>query len=200
MSAIRTPTGVDAPPAGLWTIDPGHAELAFIGRHFGLTKVRGRFTAVAGEVTIGDDPAASTVNVTIEMASVSSGDQRRDDHLRSADFFDVEHHPTATFRSTGLRTDGATATLVGDLTIKDVTRPVTLDVEYLGAVTDPWDDDRAVFSANGRINREDWGLTWNLPLDAGGLLVSKDITIEIEAELIRQRSLPRERRPGVPMR
>ena len=175
-------------PAGTWNVDPGHAEVAFVGRHFGLTKIRGRFTGVTGAVVIGEDISMSSVDVVIEMSSVTSGDQTRDDHLRSADFFDVEHHPTATFRSstTNVSSEGTTGSIVGDLTIKSVTRPVTLDVEYVGHVTDPWGGERAVFSASTTINREDWGLTWNMLLEAGGLLVSKEIRLEIEVELVRQ--------------
>jgi polyisoprenoid-binding protein YceI len=176
---------VDLPVRGTWHVDPGHAEVAFIGRHFGLTKIRGRFTGVQGEVTIGADVASSVVSVAIDMASVDSGDRARDDHLRSADFFDVENHPVATFRSTGVRADGRAGTLSGELTIKGVTRPVDLDVEYLGAVGDPWGNDRTVFTASTTIDREDWGLTWNMLLEAGGLLVSKEIRLEIEVELIR---------------
>ena len=129
----------------------------------------------------------STVTVDIDVTSVSSGDQTRDDHLRSEDLFDVATHPTATFRSTALSTNGATATLTGDLTIKGITKSVTLDVDYLGYAKDPWDNDRAIFSAAGTINREDWGLTWNMVLEAGGLLVSKEIRLEIEVELILQK-------------
>ena len=125
--------------------------------------------------------------VDIDMTSVSSGDQARDDHLRSGDFFDVEQHPTATFRSTGVAADGREGKVFGDLTIKGVTRAVVLDVEFLGSARDPWDNERAVFSAAAKINREDWGLTWNMVLEAGGLLVSKEIRLEIEVELIRQR-------------
>lgn len=187
MTATRTLAGIELPAAGTWAIDPGHAEVGFVGRHFGLTKVRGRFTGIQGAVTIGDDPKDSRVEVTIDMTSVSSGDQSRDDHLRSADFFDVDRHPQATFRSTSVNVEGATGTLDGDLTIKGVTRPVRLHVDYVGHAADPWGNDRAVFSANGRINREDWGLTWNMLLEAGGLLVSKEITLELEVELIRQR-------------
>jgi polyisoprenoid-binding protein YceI len=173
------------PPAGTWTIDPGHADVGFVGRHFGLTKIRGRFTGVDGTVTVADAIEESSVDVTIAMATVDSGDGTRDDHLRSADFFDVEHHPTATFRSTAVTAaaDGS-GRLRGELTIKDVTRPVELDVAFVGRVTDPWDNDRLVFSASGLINREDWGLTWNMPLGAGGWLVSKEIRLEIEAELL----------------
>jgi polyisoprenoid-binding protein YceI len=183
--ATRVVDGVDVPTSGVWTIDPGHAEVAFIGRHFGLTRIRGRFTAVSGEVTLGARLADSSVNVEIGMASVSSGDHTRDDHLRSADFFDVDHHPVAQFRSTGVEVAGASAAMQGELTIKGVTRAVTLDVDYLGHARDPWANDRAVFSARGTINREDWGLTWNMLLEAGGLLVSKEIKLEIEVELVR---------------
>jgi polyisoprenoid-binding protein YceI len=188
MSATRSIIGVELPAEGVWQLDPGHAEVGFVGRHFGLTKVRGRFTGVDGAVVIADDPAQSNVEVTIDMRSVSSGDQSRDDHLRSGDFFDVEHHPTATYRSTAVTVTGGSGTVDGELTIKGVTRPVRLGVDYLGHATDPWGNDRAVFSANARINREDWGLTWNMLLEAGGLLVSKEIVLEIEVELIRQPS------------
>ena len=185
MTPTRTLAGVDLPAAGLWQIDPSHAEVAFVGRHFGLTKIRGRFVGVSGSVAVGDDPASSSVEVAIDMASVSSGDNGRDDHLRSADFFDVGEYPTATFRSTGVGVIGANATMRGDLTIKGVSREIELEVDYLGHAADPWGNDRAVFSARGRINREDWGLTWNMLLEAGGLLVSKEIGLEIEVELIR---------------
>ncbi len=186
MNAIRTIAGIDLPAAGIWQIDPGHAEIGFVGRHFGLTKVRGRFTGIEGTVTIADDIADSEVHATIDMTTVNSGDRTRDDHLRSADLFDVAEHPTATFRSTSLHVDGATAAMTGALTIKNVTRTVTLDVEYLGHATDPWKNERTVFSAHTAINREDWGLTWNMVLEAGGLLVSKEIRLELELELIQQ--------------
>lgn len=187
MSAATSINGVELPVPGTWALDPGHAEIGFVGRHFGLTKVRGRFTGANGTVVIGDDLAESTVEVDIDMASVSSGDQSRDDHLRSPDFFDVENHPTATFRSTAVSVAGTTGRIFGNLTIRGVTNPVVLDVEYLGHATDPWANERSVFSASATINREDWGLTWNMLLEAGGLLVSKEIRLEIEAELIRQR-------------
>jgi polyisoprenoid-binding protein YceI len=185
-SPVRTVAGVELPAPGTWRIDPGHAEVGFVGRHFGLTKVRGRFTGVSGDVVVAEDVAGSSVAVEIDMATVSSGDDARDEHLRSADLFDVAAHPTATFRSTALRAEGASGELDGELTIKGVTRPVTLDVDYLGHAHDPWGNDRAVFSASTTVDREDWGLTWNMLLDTGGLLVSKRIRLEIEVELIRQ--------------
>lgn len=182
----RAVAGVQLPASGSWVVDPGHAEVGFVGRHFMLTKVRGRFTGVEGAAEIGAEPTDTRVSVTIDMATVSSGDQTRDDHLRSADFFDVQRHPTATFTTTSVDWDGTAGTMTGSLTIKGVSRPVTLQVEYVGYARDPWDDDRAVFSARGQVDREDWGLTWNMPLASGGLLVSKEITLEIEVELIRR--------------
>ncbi|GAA3039594.1 YceI family protein [Actinokineospora globicatena] len=183
-AATRVLGGVELPAAGTWKVDPGHAEVGFVGRHFMLTKVRGRFTGVEGVVTVAERPEDSSVEVTIDMASVNSGDQTRDDHLRSDDFFDVTAHPTATFRSTSVSWIGAGGVLEGELAIKGVARPVTLKVEHLGVVRDPWGNDRAVFSAKGRINREDWGLSWNMVLEAGGILVSKEIELELEVELI----------------
>ncbi len=177
-------TGVELAP-GRWTVDPGHAEVTFVGRHFGLTKVRGRFTGIDGSVVVDPDIDASVVDVTIDVASVESGSADRDGHLRSSDLFDIATFPTATFRSTAIHSVGVTGTIDGDLTIKGVTRPVTLDVEFLGRAIDPSDNERAVFSASTVINREDFGVSWNVVLDAGGVLVSKEIRIEIDVELIR---------------
>src|SRR4029079_3616874 len=184
MTPTRSRKCTELPATGTWSIDTGHAEVGFVGRHFGLTKVRGRFTGIDGAVTIADDPAEFYLEVTIDMATGSSGNDTRDDHLRSVDFFDVENHPTATFRSTAVAVTGSSGVVDGDLTIKGVSRPVRLQVEYLGHATDPWGNDRAVFSVSGNLNREDWGLTWNMLLESGGLLVSKDITLELEVELL----------------
>jgi len=186
LPATRIVDGVDLPAPGVWAIDPSHTEVAFIGRHFLLTKVRGRFTGVAGTVVVDDDPARSSVEVEIDVASLQSGDQARDDHLRSEDLFHVAAHPTAGFRSRAVDWVGRRGAVSGDLTIKDVTHPVSLEVDYLGYAGDPWGNDRAVFSAHTTINREDFGLTWNMMLEAGGLLVSNEIRIEIEIEAIRQ--------------
>jgi polyisoprenoid-binding protein YceI len=187
MSTTRTISGIELPAPGKWVVDPGHAEVGFVGRHFGLSRIRGRFTGIDGTVEIGEAPGDSKIDVTIDMASVDSGSRDRDDHLRSADFFDVNNYPTARFHSTAIAVDGARAAVTGELTIKELTRSVTLDVEYLGYVHDPWDNDRAMFTATANVNREDWGLTWNMVLDAGGVLVSKEIGLAIEVELIRQR-------------
>jgi polyisoprenoid-binding protein YceI len=185
-SATRVVDGTEVPVTGDWAIDPGHAEVAFVGRHFMMTKVRGRFTEVRGTIRLADRPVDSVVDVTIGTASVHSGAQDRDDHLRSPDFFDVERFPEATFRSTSVDQSGRRASVTGDLTIVGVTRPVVLDVEFQGALADLSGDKRAVFSASTEINREDWGLTWNMALEAGGVLVSKKIRIEIEVETVHQ--------------
>ena len=182
--ATRTLAGNVLPAAGTWDSDPGHAELAFIGRHFMVTKVRGRFTGVTGVVTVADDMTASSVEVTIDMRTVDSGSQVRDDHLRSDELFDVENFPTATFRSYRVEWHGTRGTVHGDLTIHGVTQQVPLAVSFEGQVRDPWGADRAIFSARAKVNREDFGITWNVALETGGVLVSKEIQLEIELETI----------------
>jgi polyisoprenoid-binding protein YceI len=151
-----------------------------------LTKVRGRFTGVSGVIEVAEQAGDTTVDVTIDMTSVESGNQARDEHLRSADFFDVEHHPAATFSARASGWQGTAGVLAGELTLRGVTRPVSLEAEYLGYTADPWGGHRIVFTAAGTVNREDWGLTWNLPLDGGGLVVSREIRIEIELEAVLQ--------------
>jgi polyisoprenoid-binding protein YceI len=185
-AVTRIADGAELPAPGRWQIDPGHTELAFIGRHFMLTKVRGRFTGLSGVIEVAEVPGDSTVAVTIDMTTVESGNDARDEHLRSADFFDVAHHPTATFSARGVGWQGTRGEVAGELTLRGVTQPVTLQAEYLGYTADPWGGHRAVFSAAGSIDREDWGLTWNLPLDGGGLVVSNQIRIEIELEAVLQ--------------
>jgi polyisoprenoid-binding protein YceI len=182
----RQAGGAELPAPGRWQIDPGHTELAFIGRHFMLTKVRGRFTGLSGVIEVAEEPGDSTAEVIIDMASVESGSEARDEHLRSADFFDVARYPTATFSAWVAGWQGTRGTLTGELTLHGVSRPVALQAEYLGYAADPWGGHRAVFTATGTIDREDWGLTWNLPLDGGGLVVSREIRIEIELEAVLQ--------------
>jgi len=183
-AVTRIANGAELPAPGRWQIDPGHTELAFIGRHFMLTKVRGRFTGLSGVIEVAEAPGDSTVAVTIDMTTVESGNDARDEHLRSADFFDVAHHPTATFSARAADWQGTQGELAGELTLRGVTRPITLQAEYLGYTADPWGGHRVVFTAAGAIDREDWGLTWNQPLAGGGLLVSKEIRIEIELEAV----------------
>ncbi len=183
----RTLDGHVLPAPGVWEIDPGHTDLAFVGRHFMVTKVRGRFTDVQGGVQIAPRLADSTVNVTIGMASVESGSSVRDEHIRSSELFDVEQFPTATFASTSVDWKGTSGTVTGDLTIHGVTRSVPLAVSFEGYVRDLSGGDRGIFSARTKINREDFGITWNVALEAGGLLVSKEVQIEIDLETVLSR-------------
>ncbi len=169
-------------PAGTWALDPTHSEVGFVARHLMVSKVRGSFTEVGGTVTVKDDVLDSVADVTIKTASVSSGTADRDGHLRSADFFDVETYPEMRFVSTSFTGD----TLVGDLTIKDVTKPVTLDVDFNGVATDPWGNTKAAFEAEGEIDRTQWGLTWNAALEAGGVLVSEKIKLKLDVQLALQ--------------
>ncbi len=168
--------------AGTWAIDPTHTEVGFVARHLMVSKVRGSFTDVSGTVEVAENVTDSVANVVIKTASVSTGTADRDGHLKSADFFDAETYPDMTFVSTGF--DGET--LTGDLTIKDVTKPVTLDVEFNGVATDPWGNEKAGFEATADINRTDWGLTWNANLEKGGVLVSEKIKLVLDVQLAKQ--------------
>jgi polyisoprenoid-binding protein YceI len=182
------PVAVDLPAVGTWTLDPAHTDVTFTARHLMVTRVRGRFPLAAGRVVIAENPLESSVEATVEVARVDSGDAGRDEHLRSPDFFDVDHHPTVSFRSTGVEAAGDGAyRLTGDLTIKDVTKPVTLDLEYLGTISSPWGDRRAGFSASTEVSRKDWGLNWNVALEAGGVVVGDKIKLNIDAETILQK-------------
>jgi polyisoprenoid-binding protein YceI len=169
------------PSPGTWTIDPVHSSVNFSARHLGLSKVRGRFTEFEGTVEVGEDPLGSLVTVAISTHSVSTGTDQRDDHLRSPDFLDVASHPTLDFVSRSIEKDGDAYRMTGDLTIRGVTRPVTLDLEFLGVVPDPMSGgERMSFEARTRINREDFGLTWSAPLETGQILVGKKVDIELE--------------------
>jgi len=183
-TAIRTIDGVEAPVPGTWAFDPAHTKLSAIGRHMMITKVRGYFRDVSGVIHVGERPEDSSVEVTIAAASIDTGVERRDDHLRSADFMDVERFPTITFRSTRIeRAEGTRFKVTGDLTIRDVTRPITLDVEYLGIEKAPWGDDlRIGFTATGVLEREAFGMTWNAALETGGILVSKTFELELDVQ------------------
>jgi len=185
--SVREHQGSTLPEAGTYALDPAHTTVEFVGRHLMITKVRGRFTDFAGQIVIGATPEESSVDVTVQTASVDSSDDKRDGHLRSPDFLDVEQFPTMGFRSTAVEAGGdGTAKVTGDLTIKDVTRPVTLDVEFDGAQSDPWGGRRLGFSATAEIDREDWGLTWNVALETGGVLVGKKIRLELNVEAVKQ--------------
>jgi polyisoprenoid-binding protein YceI len=172
------------PVAGTWVIDPSHTEVAFTARHLMVAHVRGRFTAVAGTVTLAEDLRNSRVDVVIGMDSVDTGHSARDAHLRSGELFDVEQFPLATFSSVRVEWHRTAGVVQGDLTIHGVTRRTPLQVTYRGRARDPWGSDRAVFSARTTVNREDFGVTWNVPLETGGVLVGKDIAIDIEMETV----------------
>jgi polyisoprenoid-binding protein YceI len=176
---------IDDLTPGTWTIDESHTTVGFTARHLMITKVRGRFGKVEGAATIDEDRLLSSVRATIDLASVDTGDAGRDEHLRSPDFFDVANNPTMTFASTGVKQDGDDFVLYGDLTVKGVTKPVELELEFDGVSGDPWGGTRAGFTAEGEINRKDWGLEWNVALESGGVLVSEKIKLHLDVELVK---------------
>ena len=185
---VRMVSGRQVPEVGSYSIDPSHASFEFVARHL-MARTRGRFSGVSGVATIAERLEDSTLEVEIDTATVDTGDVARDAHLRSGDFFGVEDHPTISFRSTGIRPgDGESSWKVdGDLMIRGITRPITVDVEFLGGAVDPWGNQRIGFSGVvPEVNREDWGLTWNTPLETGGFLLSKSVRLDIEAELVRK--------------
>ncbi|MEM7274893.1 MAG: YceI family protein [Actinomycetota bacterium] len=177
---MSTSTATIAP--GTWTIEPAHSEVGFTVRHLGLSKVRGRFNAFSGSVTVGEDATASSVEATIDLASVDTNNPDRDNHLRSTDFFDVDTHPTMVFRSTGV-TESA---LSGDLTINGVTKPVSLDLDFHGVAVDGYETTRAGFSASGQILRSDYGIDFNAPLGMDGMLIGDKVEIELEIQVVPQ--------------
>ncbi len=184
--AVREIDGVSLPPAGKYQLDPDHTVIGFVARHM-LTKVRGSFTEFDGTIEVAERPEDSTVNVEVKTASVQTNTQQRDDHLRSADFFDSENYPVMTFRSTGWRhAGGRKFELDGELTIRDVTRPITLEGEFHGWGKDPFENTKIFAEARTTLDREDWDLTWNVAVETGGFLVSKkiDVVIDVEASLV----------------
>ena len=186
-AGTRIVEGREAPPSGTWKIDPSHSEIQFFVRHMMIAKVRGRFREFEGTIHIGERPEDSRVEVVIEAASIDTRDRTRDQHLRSADFLDVERYPELRFISTSVRAgDKDRWQVTGDLTVRGVTRPVVLDVEFDGAVVDPWGNLRAGLLATTEIDRENFDITWNQALEAGGILVGKGVRIEIDVEAIRQ--------------
>ena len=191
---MSTTTNLSAPssfelPAGLtpgtWTVDASHSSVGFVARHLMVSKVRGSFTSFTGAVTIADDPAASTVQATVETSSLSTGDDGRDGHVRGADFFDVENFPTMSLTSTGLQAKGDRYVLNADLTIKGVTKPVAFDLEFDGIATDPWGNTKAGFAAETEISRKEFGLEWNVALEAGGVLVGDKVKLQLDIQVVR---------------
>jgi polyisoprenoid-binding protein YceI len=182
MSAIRIIDGRPVPAAGSWKVDHIHSDLRITARHLMVAKVRGTFEDFDASIAVGEDPRDSMVRIEAKAASVTTGTADRDNHLRSGDFLDAEQFPLIIFESTSLKPSGDDWKLTGDLTIRGVTRPVTFDLTFEGAATDPYGATKAGFSAEGEIERREWGLTWNVPLENGGVLVSEKFKIEFDIE------------------
>jgi polyisoprenoid-binding protein YceI len=175
--------------AAEYGIDASHSSVGFKVKHMLVSNVRGSFNDFAGSFTFVDGmPEEWSVNAEIQMTSVDTGDEKRDDHLRNADFFDVEKFPVMTFKSTKIVPAGGDSyTMHGDLTMHGVTKPVALDLTFNGAITDPWGNARAGFEASGKINRQDFGITWSKSMDGGGLVVGDDVHIMLEIEGVQKK-------------
>jgi polyisoprenoid-binding protein YceI len=167
---------------GTWNVDPSHSTVGFVARHLMVTKVRGRFQSFSGVLNIAADPLQSSVDASVELASITTGDESRDTHLKSADFFDVEKNTTMTFRSTSIKPAGDDYEMTGDLTINGITKPVTFELEFEGVNKDPWGNTKAGFSAEAEISRKAWGLEWNVALETGGVLVGDKIKIQLDIQ------------------
>ncbi len=183
-----SPATVNDTLTGTYAPDPTHSRVGFVARHAMVTKVRGQFTEYEGSGHFdADDPTNSSLQLVIQAASIDTANADRDAHLRSNDFFDMENHPTLEFRSTNVEKVGDDAFAVtGDLTVKGITRPVTVDFTYTGTAVDPWGQTRIGLEGRSTINRKDFGLTWNTPLDGGGVLVSEKITLEFDVSAVKQ--------------
>lgn len=171
-----------------WQLDYTHSHIQFSVRHMMISKVKGEFEKFEGTVNFDEaNPTNTTVNVSVDLSSINTREEKRDGHLRSADFFDVENHPTMTFVSKRVEKTGEhTGKLIGDLTIRGITKEVTFHVEYAGQAKSPWGTVSAGFTAAGKVNRKEFGLTWNAALETGGVLVGEDVEIAIEVELVKQ--------------
>ena len=165
---------------GTWTFDPAHSEVGFVVRHAGISKVRGSFHDVTADFVVAEQVEDSSVDAVIKTASIDTGDESRDAHLRTADFFDVENKPEITFHSTSIQLGGGEGTITGELTINGVTRTVELDTEFNGVVVDAFETTRAGFEATTTISRKDFGLTWNAVIEAGGVLVSDKVVLNLD--------------------
>lgn len=172
---------------GTWKADPAHSEVSFTVKHMMITKVRGTFESFDVTIVTVDDPADSTIEAVIDVASVNTGQPARDDHLRTSDFFLVEEHPTMTFRSTSFQVDGDDFVVTGDLTLRGVTRPVTLKGEYGGIIVDPYGNTRAGATATTTIDRHDFGVSWNAAIEAGGMTLGDDVKIELDLQVVLQK-------------
>ena len=178
-------SNLDQLTPGTWNVDPTHSSLTFVVRHLMVSKVRGRFGAFSGTATITEEKLLSSVTATAEVASIDTSDAGRDEHLKSADFFDVASFPTIGFKSTKITGSGNDYTLLADLTIKGVTKSVAFDLEFDGVGQDPWGNTKAGFSAEAEINRKDWGLEWNVALETGGVLVGEKVKLSLDIQLVK---------------
>jgi polyisoprenoid-binding protein YceI len=170
-----------------WKIDPSHSNVEFAVKHLMITTVKGRFADVEGEIVIADGaPSRSTVTATLKAASIDTRTGQRDDHLRSADFLDAANFPEITFKSTRITGDASDFKVVGNLTIRGVTREITLDATNEGSAKDPWGGDRIAFSATTKLDRRDFGLTWNQAIEAGGVVVGNDVKVSIDVQAVKQ--------------
>lgn len=179
---VTAPTGLIP---GTWSLDANHSELGFTVRHMMVSKIRGRFRAFGGTATITPDLVGSAVDVTIDATTYESGNEDRDQAVRGSEYLDVKTYPEYRFTSTDWRANGERYVLTGDLTIRDVTRPVELQFEYSGGAKDPFGNDRIGFSAVGEINRKDFGIVTELPMDGGGVVVGEKVKIELDVEFVR---------------
>jgi polyisoprenoid-binding protein YceI len=183
MTTSSTATDIPGYVAGTWTIDPVHSEIGFWVRHMMVSKVRGKFNTFSGELVTGDDLLKSSVTAEIDLASINTGNQQRDDHIRSVDFFEVEKHTKMTYKSTGIRAEDGEYILEGELTLKGVTKSVPLTVELNGFGKDPYGGTRAGFSAKGEINRSDFGVSFGLA-EGGGTVISDKVNLQLEIEAV----------------
>jgi polyisoprenoid-binding protein YceI len=185
LTAAATETTVPGYEAATWNIDPIHSEVGFSVRHMMVSKVRGKFTNFSGQIVTADDPTQSSVTAEIDLSSIDTGQDQRDAHIRSADFFEVETYPTMTYKSTGVRVVNGEYVLDGDLTLKGVTRSVPLRLELNGFGPDPYGGVRAGFTATGEINRGDFNVSFNAPMANGGVVVGDKITLQLEIEAVK---------------
>ena len=184
MTAPADVTSIPGYVAGTWTIDPVHSEVGFSVRHMMVSKVRGRFTEFSGEIVTGETATGSSVTAEITMGSIVTGNEQRDQHIRSADFFEVESYPTMSYRSTGVRADGGDYVLDGELTLKGTTRSVPLKLELNGFGPDAYGGTRAGFTATADISRSDFGVNFNATMETGGAIVSDKVTVQLEIEAV----------------
>jgi len=185
VTATTTETGIPGYEAATWTIDPVHSEVGFSVRHMMVSKVRGRFTSFSGEIVTAQDPTQSSVTAEIDLSSISTGQEQRDEHIKSADFFEVETYPTMTYKSRGIRVEDGEYVLDGELTLKGVTRNVPLRLELNGFGADPYGGYRAGFTATGEINRREFNVNFNAPMANGGVVVADKIQLHLEIEAVK---------------